>query len=427
MASWSELHARGKRLQAELEGLMVEAGAPARKRKRRESAAAFDAGACARHFQHSSQLKQGGLRVTDDLHSAHWVRSSLEVCVQALNDLKLHRTLVTTADYIRFVDFGVMRRPTPTGGFTTRTSVRVHKRRPHTHPQEVSSVLVPADDDERTPLDQRLNLRRAFADMQSGAVSVVPLLLRMNVMWMHEWKSFGGGEAPDMELAPTTHPGLFAFLDGRGSMADAEFLPQGMHNWVRHGGEVKAPKMDNYMHAVCLFFQPDGVAVMVDTNDGRPEYVGRAVADFAAELGFELRIANLPEVNRADSKESSALLRRVGIQTPEDSKLGGYCAALSLAYMVDVFCTGRHDPRHFVRLIDDVVPRYAPEDAASACIALYARALASDLLQLCVDSMKARKLPLPSHWPPAILTTPLTTVRVRWSRGALRRVRTDDE
>jgi hypothetical protein len=180
-----------------------------------------------------------------------------------------------------------------------------------------------------------------------------------------------------------------------------------------------AMKSENSGHAMCLFFTRGDVAVLVDSNSERQKYVTQLIAAFVEELGFSLGVAPLPEMNRADARETTFVLQKVGVQTPVT--IGGYCASLSFAYMVDVLCTGRHDADHFLRFLKDIVPRNASADVVGACIVLYARAVATDITRLCIDEINHRNA-LPAGWPHHVPARYPTTVRVRWSQGALRQV-----
>ena len=419
MASWKELAERGKALKRELAAIMEDASSESRRSSRRESAVAFESNDCSVVFQHPSLLKTSGVSVADSVNASHVLRSVDAFCVEVLNDAKKTRGFAATAAPVRYTKMTVMRRRKTTGGFVRRAAFKVFGSRPYTDGHTAPHALVPSGESQTAT---RLGLSEALTKLRSGTVDVVPLYLATNFTDIGDWEELPAKLHESTELMPQVYgtiPALNRVLrDGDGAEA-LDFPPYGIDSWVVWQGKVMAMKSENSGHAMCLFFTRGDVAVLVDSNSERQKYVTQLIAAFVEELGFSLAVAPLPEMNRADARETTFVLQEVGVQTPVT--IGGYCASLSFAYMVDVLCTGRHDADHFLRFLKDIVPRNASADVVGACIVLYARAVATDITRLCIDKIKRRNA-LPAGWPHHVPAQYPTTVRVRWSQGALRQV-----
>jgi hypothetical protein len=139
-------------------------------------------------------------------------------------------------------------------------------------------------------------------------------------------------------------------------------------------------------------------------------------------MGFRFQRKTFLPMNLQDTDGLKHRLEQLGILTP--TTIFGYCIAFSIAYIVDVVCTGKHDDAHFARVLADVCPAGASDEDKTACAAVYARAIATDVVRMCLERIEG--LPqqgLHDKWPENVVTNKgFEVVRVKWHRGDLRRV-----
>lgn len=362
-----------------------------------------------RVFQHPSTFRTDGIRVADRVHSASVVRSCAEMCIDTINYEMRNRTIVSTSDYIRCANVSVVRSARDTYG-----TVSIHGPSPHTTPEDVQYAFIT----DRTPA---LGLDLPLAELRNNTRSHIPVYLTVEVMRLDRWGVWG--EVPEFvpatRLTKREHPRLAAALERAAGVDGEVHLPPdagvevplfGGRSWMDVRGGKYAMALDySYVHAMGLVFTPHGYALLVDTNEARPGYVDEMLQTWVESLGFEYKVAQLPALNQHDSRHVKEVLTHLAIDTPVTIK--GYCASLTLCYLIDTLCTQAYDETHLQSFVNDIVPPGAQGLVMQACIVLYARAIANDCLKLCLLRFR-QGVAVPRKWPSTISVRSEHTTRV---------------
>ena len=370
---------------------------------------------CSAFFHHPHLFHTSGLRVASHVHSAAVARTCTELCVDTLNDMKHKGAFITTSDYIRFVEFSVVRGKNGTFG-----AVSVHGSRPYMSPNDVKHAVVRS----RTP---RLGL--PINDLLSGKVSTIPIFLFVRVMNHNKWDLVDNVTSltGHTRLNKQEYPSIAAafgrgrlllgdnghYMEIDGGDSEMEVPVYGARAWMEHGGHRWAMTLDNrYVHGIALILTSDGSGMLIDSNTARPTYVDETIRSWVESIGFRYDVARLPETNLEDADEIKDTLSRLNIETP--MTITGYCASLTLCYLIDVICTGNYTPDHLVRFINDIVPPHATGTLALTCIVLYTRAVMNDLIKICLMRMRSG-IQTPEKWPPSVpISSDHATVNVTW-------------
>lgn len=338
--------------------------------RRRESIDAFAASGCGDAFHHPSDLRGDGLRVPSHTNAAAVVRDNEELCVETLNHLIATERVKTRVHPVRIVNLGVY---ADTNTYTV-SATGIH---PHTKPQ-FKKHASSGDAD----LTIKLRMEAALKKLHERSVTAIPLYVTIAQLKCMKWVRETGPVTPEEQLSEAEYPDVYAAVRAA-KRANHVMLPHppkrvpkfGMRAWIRVNGAVYQPDLGNYKHAVAVILS-GRTATVIDSNAARPGVVEGALAHLFDAFGFTVAYPKLPLVNQSDTQLKAALAK-LGVATTVE--IQGYCASLSLAYIVDVMCTGKHTRDHVMRLYEDLG---FPEPLG---IVLYARTIAADLVNHCLD------------------------------------------
>jgi len=396
MSSWAQLRERGAKLRDELRATIDQATPPPR--HRRQSVLEHSDRRCDRFFHHPSAFRTRGVDVARNVHSSFVVRSCAKMCVDAINTLKRDALRSETGD-VQYVDMAVMRGPRD----AVYGAVRVYGPRPHTGAAPPHNAIVTAEPGQAYGLPLR--------ELAAGAVATLPIYVGILVADIKQWEVCDGVTEMNQatRLPPEEYPRLYAALrkgrrvdDGSKRIIDAtgvEVPLFGAYAWVDVDNHKWGMVLDTaYQHAICVVLTPQKDAVVVDSNTARPSYVDAVLEGWLTKsMGFRYALARLPQMNQEDALEVRRVLATLGVDT--SFSLAGYCTSLTLAYLIDVVCTGRYEADHFLRFVEDVVPQGASALTTQVCFVLYARAVANDCVRLCQQQIKAGNMTVCHHWP----------------------------
>lgn len=338
--------------------------------RRRESIDAFAASGCGDAFHHPSDLREDGLHVPSHTNAAAVVRSNEELCVETLNHLIATERVKTRVHPVRIVDLGVY----ADANTYTVSATGIH---PHTKPQ-FKKHATSGD----AKLANKLRMEAAFKKLHERSVTAIPIYVTIAELSCTQWIQETGEVAPEMQLSEAEYPDVYAAVRAAKGM-EVAVLPRppkripkfGRSAWIRVNGAVYQPGVGFYKHVVAVILS-GRTATVIDSNGARPDAVEGALAHLFGAFGFTVAYPKLPLVNQSDT-QLKADLAKLGVATTVE--IQGYCATLSLAYIVDVMCTGKHTRDHVMRLYEDLG---FPEPLG---IVLYARTIAADLVNHCLD------------------------------------------
>lgn len=412
VASWRELNSRGKELKKRLDSIINGDKQDSKIDKgKRDSIIRYDSVGCSIFFQHPHAFRTTGLQVAERIHTANVVKSCPEVIIDTLNEMKRRREIMSNSNYIHYTRLSVMR-----GERRTHGSVSVSGPFPHTNPFDVRHAVIK----KRMP---RLNL--PIRELLDGSITTVPVYLSIHVMRHCRWEIYNSPElTQETRLTKVEYPNIASRLEEGAKRQqriiefsqedDLEIPLFGDYAWMEIGGNKWVMQIDtHYTHAVALVFNHGGNCVMIDSNKERPIYAQTIIQQWVESLGFQLLIAKLPDINQEDSVEIKSILAQLDVDTPVS--IGGYCASITMCCLVDILCTGKYDDDHILRFLSDIIPAAnSSELTQSTCIVLFARAIASDCIKLCINRLNNTGIPYPDKWPPGLHTYDFETVTVKW-------------
>jgi hypothetical protein len=367
---------------------------------------------CDHFFHHPSVFRTRGVDVARNVHSSGIVRSCAEMCVDALNTLKREALRSDVGD-VRVVHLTVILGLRD----AVQGAVRVCGPNPHTVAAPPLHAIVTAEPGNAHGLPLR--------DLGAGTMTALPIYVCILVGLADRWEVCDGEPQMDetTRLSPAAYPRLYAALrngqradDGSKRVIDTTGIEVplfGAHAWADVDGHKWGMALDPaYQHAVGVVLTPQKDAVVVDSNAARPPHVDAVLERWLTKsMGFRFALARLPQINQDDASEVRGVLSTLGVDT--SVFINGYCASLSLAYLIDVVCTGRYETDHFLRFVEDVVPRGASALMTRACIVLYARAVANDCVRLCQQQIRAGRMAVTPLWPRgALAETEHATTRI---------------
>lgn len=381
---------------------------------RRRSLERHEGGRCSRYFHHPAQFRDEGIEVPALVHTGHVVKTQSSLCIETLNDMIERRAIFSTGtECVHKVLFSVLRADRQ----TLASSISVYGRAPSTQPTRIRHAVV---------RQKTSHLGVNIDGLLTGKISSIPLYVTIDIGHFDKWELFENdvNMTDEFEIQRQDYPQIASLIAGRSAGGTLKVPHCGARSWMRYGGKKAGMALDlRYTHAIAVILTSHRTAVVVDSNRDRPDYVDESLRAWVESWGFEYTVAPLPDFNQEDSREIKTALQTLGIETPVT--LGGYCASLTLAYIIDVLCTSQYDDGHFRRFLRDVTAHKATTELQrKVCIVLYARAVSNDCIRECLRRIRSNEIPLPTNWPSSIPThSDFKTVRVRL-RDALAACRT---
>ena len=389
-----KMRRRGQELKNRLREIIEDAERRDRRGLRRQSIASHDV-ECGSVFHHPSAFRYEGIRVADRVHSSVVIKSCPELCIDTVNDLKRRNVFHSRAGFVRMAELSVIH---DSSGNVAGT-VGLHGPHPYTAPNEFIHRHVTRN---------RNQMGLPIAHLHNGKISHIPMFVNIRIMRLNRWDSFLNepGFTSSTRLTKSEYPKLFAALE-RSALeptltlddTNVEIPRFGIRGWIDWKGYQWAMEVDSYDHAVAVVLTQNRDAILIDSNDTRPQSVSIILHEWMKSLGFTYKVANIPSMNYQDTKLVRAVLAQLHIDTP--MTIGGYCASLTLCYLVDSMCTHKYDDQHLIRFFRDIVPPDSSELVSKMCILLYARAITNDCLKACIVRLRHGLSP-PHTWPSSV-------------------------